>query len=277
MSARTTGTGGAMEPYMKTATMTTPEKFHQVVQWLVDEILIARTAPGLIIGLSGTDSIVAFLAAYRALDRMNKADRLLGVHFAPSEDFLADYPEAEKHTWFVNDIVPWLRKMAPHAKIEVNSDIDWRFDGLRWGKLADMSVMYMSDRKMRPSEDKFWILGTRNRTEDRLYNYSIASTIASVQPLIKLYKSEILDICEWLEVPQLVIKKSCEEDCICGREELRAHFGRELDIILNANATSLANPDYLNLNPVIRRKLQEYISERLSKGFFKTQIPYVPE
>lgn len=136
--------------------------------------------------------------------------------------------------------------------------------------------MHTVERKVRESADKYWILGTRNQTENRLNNYSVASTVASVQPLIKLYKSEILDICEWLEVPELVIKKSCEEDCICGREELRAHFGREIDIILNANATSLANADYVNLNPFLKKKLQEYISERVTKGTFKKVIPYVP-
>lgn len=69
--------------------MTPAEKFHAVVQWLHDDVVKDRSAPGLIIGLSGTDSVVAFLAAYRALDRANKAHRLMGVHFAPSEDFLA--------------------------------------------------------------------------------------------------------------------------------------------------------------------------------------------
>jgi NH3-dependent NAD+ synthetase len=259
-----------MEPYMKTVTMTTPEKFHQVVQWLVDEILIAKTAPGLIIGLSGTDSIVAYLAAYRALDRVNKAHRLLGVHFAPSQEFLDDYPEAETHRWFSTEIIPWLRKQAPHANVEVDTSIDWRFDGLRWGTLADRSVMYMSDRKMRPSDDKYWILGTRNRTEEELNLYSVASTIASVQPIIRLYKSEILDICEWLEVPQLVINKSCEEDCICGREELRAKFGRELDWMLGRDERSRT------LNPFLKQKLEAYINERLAKGRFKKLIPYEP-
>ena len=256
--------------------MTPADKFHNVVTWLCTDIVHRKEAPGFIIGLSGTDSIVAFLAAYRALDRCNKADRLLGVHFAPSQEFLEDYPEAEAHKWFSVEIVPWLRKFAPFAKIEVDTSIDWRMDGLRWGSLADRSVMYTSDRKMRPSEDKYWILGTRNQTEERLFNYSVASTIASVQPLVKLYKSEILDICEWLGVPPLVIKKSCEADCICGREELRAHFGRELDIILRANATSLANPDYVALNPVLKERLSKYIAERVSKGSFKKTIPYVP-
>jgi NH3-dependent NAD+ synthetase len=263
---------------LKKSPMTTPaDKFHAVVQWIHDDIVTTRQAPGLIVGLSGTDSIVAYLAAYRALDRANMAHRLMGVHFTPSEDFLADYPEADKHTWFNKEIIPWLRKQTHMSQIVVNDSIDWRFDGLRWGALADISVMDTAERKMRASDNKYWILGTRNRTEDRLFNYSVASTIASVQPLIKLYKSEILDICEWLEVPKLVIQKSCEEDCICGREELRAHFGRELDIILNAHATSLANADYLSLNPVVKRKLQEYISERISKASFKTRIPYVPD
>lgn len=258
--------------------MTSADTFKKVVDWLHDEIIQAKQAPGLLVGLSGTDSIVAFLAAYKALERVNKADRLLGVHFAPSKEFLEDYPEAESHRWFSIEIIPWLRKQAPHANIEVDTSIDWRYDGLRWGALADESVMDRSNRRMRSSENKYWIVGTRNRTEHLLYNYSVASKVASVQPIVDLWKSDILDICEYLKVPALVINKSCEADCICGREELRARFGKELDIVLSThvNTLQIVDPRYTNMNPVLRQQLEEYIKDRMKKGAFKEQIPYVP-
>lgn len=251
--------------------MTPKDKFNKVVDWIHDDILRARQAPGFIVGLSGTDSIVTFLAAFRALDRMDRAHRLMGVHFAPSEDFLADYPDAEKHTWFHTEIIPWLLTHNPLAHIEIDDSIDWRFDGLRWGKLADMSVIHMPARKMREPEWKYWVLGTRNRTEDELNNYSVASTIASVQPIVRLWKTDILDICEWLEVPQLVIDKSCEEDCICGREELRAKFSKELDWILSGSK------ERESLNPFLYKKLVKYIEDCRIKGNFKRHIPYEPQ
>lgn len=253
------------------------ENFNKVVDWLHGEIVHTKQAPGLLIGLSGTDSIVAFLAAYKALDLAGKANRLMGVHFAPSEDFLADYPEAEKHTWFSTQIIPWLRQQAPLATIVVDTTIDWRYDGLRWGMLADMSVITMPERKMRTSEDKYWLVGTRNRTENELYNYSVASTIASVQPIIKLWKSDIMDICQYLKVPELVINKACEADCFCGREELRAQFGRELDWVLDAQLRNdLSDTKYMSLNVNLKQKLNRYIRNRYEQGAFKTRIPYEP-
>lgn len=253
------------------------EKFQQAVDWIHGVLVVGKRAPGLIVGLSGTDSIVTFMAAYRALEKAGKPDRLMGVHFAPSRDFLDDYPQAETHLWFNDQVIPWLRAQAPLAKIVVDTSIDWRYDGLRWGMLADMSVIAMPQRRMRASEEKYWLLGTRNATEDCLYNYSIASTVAVAQPIIRLWKSDVLDICEHLKVPEIVISRSCEADCICGREELRARYGRELDIILKAQyVTSLEEPAYKNLDPTLKQKLSAYIKERVYKGSFKTQIPYVP-
>lgn len=248
--------------------MDSATKFDGVVQWLHDSIIVSKQAPGFIVGLSGTDSIVAFLAAYKAFEQAGKPERVMGVHFAPSQDFLLDYPVAEVHTWFSKHVIPWLRKQCPKATIVVDTSIDWRYDGLRWGTLADMSVIAMPYRRMRYSEDKYWVVGTRNRTEDVLYNYSVASTVATVQPIIKLWKSEIMDICEYLQVPRLVIEKSCEADCICGREQLRAEHGRELD-------TLLADPT-ANVEPELKKMLINYINERIRKGSFKLHIPYEP-
>lgn len=248
--------------------MDSAAKFDSVVQWLHDDIIIAKKAPGFIVGLSGTDSIVAFLAAYKAFEKVGRPERVMGVHFAPSRDFLEDYPEAQAHTWFSKQVIPWLKTQAPKADFVVDTSIDWRFDGLRWGMLADMSVIASSPRRMRYSEEKYWVVGTRNRTEDVLFNYSVASTVASIQPIIRLWKSEIMDICEYLQVPKLVIDKSCEADCICGREQLRAVYGRELDALLIDPNTPMA--------PDLKNRLINYINERVTKGSFKLHIPYEP-
>jgi NH3-dependent NAD+ synthetase len=125
-------------------------------------------------------------------------------------------------------------------------------------------------------KEKFWVCGTRNKSEDILFNYSNASTLASLQPLIHLYKSEVLQIAEFLNTPKLAIDKSCQVDCVCGREALRAQHPRELDLILMALEGEL-HKDYLNNIPKdLKERLYKYINERLIKGDYKIKIPYKP-
>src|SRR5690349_11673404 len=45
------------------------QTFDALVQWVHDEIIVKRGAPGLAIGISGTDSIVAFLVCAKAFER----------------------------------------------------------------------------------------------------------------------------------------------------------------------------------------------------------------
>jgi NH3-dependent NAD+ synthetase len=253
--------------------------FNALVRWFHDEMIVHRGAPGFLIGLSGTVSVVTFLAASKAFEDAGRPDRVLGVHFAPSEDFLYDHPEAEVHLWFSNEVVPWLRKEAKGAKIIVDTSIDWRHDGLRWGSLMDLSVVSNEKvRMMRPPEEQYWVVGTRNLTEDVLLNYSNASTVASLQPLIHLWKSEILQISDYLDVPKIAIAKSCETDCICGRLRLPAQHIREVDMLLMARRGELSEKYVEDKVPSeLRVHLNRFIDSQIAKSNFKMHIPYSPD
>lgn len=252
--------------------------FLALVDWIHDEVIVTRGAPGLLVGLSGTDSLVVFFAAAYALQKAGKLHRLMGVHFAPSEDFLYDHPEAETHLWFSEKVIPHLRSLFPEAKIVVDTTIDWRHDGLRWGALMDMSVVSEEKgRALRLPEDQYWLVGTRNRTEDILLNYSNASTIVSLQPIIHLWKSEILKISEYLSVPKVAIDKSCETDCICGRDRLAAHHIAEVDwILMNSMGDIIGHYLDRNLPTDLRLTLTRYIKDQMVKGRFKLSLPYIP-
>lgn len=253
--------------------------FEALVQWFHDEIIVHQKAPGFLVGLSGTDSLVTFLAAYKAFERAGKPERMLGVHFTPSEDFLYDHPEAEEHTWFRDQVVPWLAKECPGAEIVTDTSIDWRCDGLRWGSLMDLSVVsHLKRRIMRLPEEQYWVVGTRNLTEDVLLNYSNASTAASLQPLIHLWKSEILKVSEYLGVPQVAIAKSCETDCICGRMRFPAQHIPEVDMLLMARREELAWQYVEEKLPLeLQKQLTGYIRAQIDKGQFKKNIPYSPD
>lgn len=253
------------------------DAFETLVSWFSQTVIDKYRCPGVLVGLSGTDSLVAFLAAYRAYERAGRGDHVMGIHFAPSEDFLYDYPEAEAHLWFSREILPWLAAEAPKAAIRVDTSIDWRFDGLRWGMLADIASVDWQDerRRMRPSDQKFWVCGTRNRSEELLYNYSNASLLASLQPLVKLWKSEILTLASHLGVPQLAVSKSCETDCLCGRDWLRANHPKELDLVL-MSSVGLLDQQYVvsHVSPDLFTQLAAYVDLRIAKGSFKRRIPY---
>lgn len=259
--------------------MSSHETFETLVQWFHDEIIIERKAPGFIVGLSGTDSLVVFCAASKAFEKAGKPERVMGVHFAPSEDFLYDHPEAETHLWFQNEVLPWLNKYAPNSKVVVDTSIDWRCDGLRWGYLMDLSVVSnIKKRVMRLPDEQYWVVGTRNRTEDILMNYSNASTAVSIQPIVHLWKSEILQISKYLGIPQIAINKSCETDCICGRMQAASQNIKELDLLLMAQQGELSG-DFIknNISVELQNYLNNFIRSQLSKNEFKRQIPYFPD
>lgn len=254
------------------------ETFKNLTSWLQKDILENRNCPGILVGLSGTDSLVTFMAAYRAFDEVGKGHRIRGVHFAPSEDFLDDHPEASEHLWFSEEVIPWVKAHAPKAEIIVDNSIDWRYEGLRSGSLADMAMVAGREKRvLLAPEEQYWVSGTRNRTEEKLFRYSNISMMVSLQPLIRLWKSEILQISDYLGVPKLAVEKSCQPDCICGRDQVAASHIRELDLLLMVDAGEL-NLAYVDENiPVqLKRRLVYYVEQQVAEGRFKKNIPYLP-
>lgn len=253
-------------------------RYDEAVRWIRESLIEHKKAPGLLVGLSGTDSIVTFLACYDAMRAAGTPDRARGIHFAPSEDFVADHPEADTHLWFTKTIVPWLRERCPHATIAVNDSIDWRVDSLRWGALLDIATVHTTAngiRQRREPYDHYWPIGTRNRTEDTLGTYTKASMVAVAQPIIRIWKSEILDVCRDLGVPEAAITRSCEADCMCGRDELQARFVREIDALLRVRIGE-ALPETVEHLSRIRGGLDKWIDEQIKQNTFKQRIPYQP-
>ena len=267
-----------MKPLDAPRTINPARTFSALVDWFYD-MIIRRTAPGFLIGLSGTDSIVAFLAASKAFERAGRPECVLGIHFAPSEDFLYDHPEAEVHLWFSNEVIPWLRQQTPKAKVLVDTSIDWRCDGLRWGFLMDLSVVSKEKvRIMRSPDEQYWVVGTRNLTEDTLMNYSNASTAASLQPILHLWKSEILQLSEHLGVPKVAVSKSCETDCICGRLRLPSQHIPEVDMLLMSRRGELSKKYVEDKIPTdLQFQLVHFIEQQIAKSNFKKAIPYSPD
>lgn len=257
-------------------------RFNGLVAWVKD-LIVSKKMPGAIVGISGTDSILAFLICARAFAELGKADRVLGVHYG------APFPPADKtpeqlekilsvnpsYRWVARSIVPWLRDKAPGAIVTVDDSIDFTDDHQRWASLMRSALSGASRTEMLDAANCYWVVGTRNATEQALGTYSNISGAVSLQPLIGLYKSDILKICAGLGVPQLAIDKSRQVDCDCGRYDLAADHIDEVDLLIKLRAGEVA-AEAVNIDADLREKLEAFIDQQCDYAGFKTQIPYCP-
>lgn len=273
----------ALKPVVMPATAADPlAQFNALVSWVKD-LALKQNMPGAIIGISGTDSILAFLVCARAFAALGKAERVLGVHYG------APFPPADKteeqlakilsvnpsYRWVARSIVPWLRDKAPGAQVVVDDSIDFTDDYQRWASLMRSSLSGASRTEMLDAANCYWVVGTRNATEQALGTYSNISGAVSLQPLINLYKSDILKICAGLGVPQLAIDKSRQVDCDCGRYDLAADHIDEVDMLIKLRAGEVA-ADAVVMDAGLREKLEAFIDQQCDYAGFKTQIPYCP-
>ena len=241
--------------------------FDALVQWIHDKAIMEK-APGLILGISGTDSILTYLAGAKAFERLGKPGRVLGVHFSGGADV--------KMSWVMDEVFPWLKTQAPLAQLEIDNDTDGNDDQIRWGRLFSRAVKDTGATNSLAS-NYYFTVGTRNATEEHLGTYSQLSSAVSMMPIIDLYKSEVLEICDWLGVPKIAMQKSCEVDCACGRFQVAADYLREVDLWVMHRQGQLSR-GYLeqHMTPDVRNTVMEYVIEEESRNRFRKRTPYKP-
>lgn len=230
-------------------------KFNNVITRLTNKVkMSANPVPGFIVGLSGTDSIVTFIL----LNEVSKTEgyKVLGVHYVdrvPAPNSL-----------FMRETFPWLKEKFPEAIIQVSQTScensaradNGNLDQIRWGDLHYRAV-----------EQRYWTASTVNATEKALGTFGIMANSASIAPIISLYKSEVLQICEEYGVPSVVIAASRLPDCICGREEFAAENIELIDEILRYNLSK----DY---SGELIKKAMDYVRDTKRANDFKTRTPY---
>ena len=69
----------------------------------------------------------------------------------------------------------------------------------------------------RARAERCWLVGSRNRTEDVLGTYSLASRLATYMPLAGLWKSEVMELAVCVGVPEEILRSSQHADPLCGR------------------------------------------------------------
>lgn len=258
--------------------------FEELVSWIA-RMAAERECPGLVVGISGTDSALAFLAAARAFERLGRPERVLGIHYAapwPGQRTEAEIAKALRlapdFAWVQRTLMPWLAEQAPGAALEVDASIPWRSDHHRWAALFERSLAGNVPNMPLEKDGTYWVMGTRNRTEEALGTYGALSAAASVQPLVGLWKSEVLRLCGHLGVPAIAVERSRQVDCDCGRFELASEHIEEVDWILMSQH-GLLEWDWIEARvaPDLSARLEGFVDEQQRQSNFKALVPYRPE
>ena len=219
----------------------------------------AKDAPGLVVSLSGTDSLLTYLLCAKAMEIAGRPkDALVGIHFRI---------EGEK-SMFSSAQVEAIRASAdPVGKfqvIDLPKNPDLEADIYRWARMQTLALASRS-----------WIVGTRNRTEQELGIYSVASTVAVMQPIIGLYKTEVYELCRYLGVSQDLVIIGQEEECNCKGDGRRVNFSRESDAVdplLMARSGEIS----CSVEQSASQRVVDSVRTTLQTYGFKKVIPYTP-
>lgn len=248
--------------------MTILARIDGVVDRLVHKMDMSQTpVPGFIVGLSGTDSLVAFDVLHKALSRKGMANRLYGVHYVE---------EGKRAGAFQRDGMPWICDTYPEARITISTPLGGFHDPQRWADLQlhalnDVTIDGNGDVKVEPlpSDMTYWVCGTINATEHALGKHSVGANAVSVQPIRSLWKTDVLEACVALGAPQTIIDNARLPDCLCGRDEIAAERIELIDDILRHRIDVRAH------DPELMMTLMQWVADRKRDGGFRGRIPYI--
>lgn len=244
-------------------------KFDTLIDRLSQKVrLSANPVPGFILGLSGTDSLLAFILFNEvAKNHPYLANRIYGIHYVNEN--------RKKPSWFEESIIPWLKETYPDSRIEVHTPLGGNYDQQRWADLHlralnEIVVNGFGEKKVKSLEPgmNFWVSGCTNATEKALGKYSMLSSSVSIQPIQTFYKSEVLDLCKEYNVPEIALEMSQIPDCFCGREEIAAHNVRLIDDIITYRL------DPSKYDPALLAEVYSYVQETKRANDFKNRTPF---
>lgn len=118
-----------------------------------------------------------------------------------------------------------------------------------------------------------WVTGSRNRTEDVFGTYSLASRVCTLFPLAGLWKSEVMELCTAVGVPEEITQSSRQADPPCGRPQAMADIPfSQVDLFLQTKVGERPERELLQLEET-QLKYLESVYER---NQFKRKLPFRP-
>ena len=219
-------------------------RLQTVIDWIARIIDPAGSGRGAMVPVSGgSDSALCFWLCCKALP----PGRAIALYVGRSLR-CADWFEAL-------GTVHYLEEPAPLHGAEGH-----RTEATRW-------AMTLSHARMQ----RCWVTGSRNRTEDVLGTYSLASRACTLFPLAGLWKSQVMELCAAVGVPVEITGSSKRADPDCGRPvELAEISFDDVDRFLRTKVGERPATDLAKLDA---RQL-EYLEGVYQRNRFKNELPY---
>lgn len=211
-------------------------RLSNLIEWIQTR---CGRAQGLLVPVSGgSDSALCFWLCAQALP-----EKTHGVFVGENLRCRAWFEAAGKV-----ELLPLLQP-DPGAHPEV----------LRWAMFQSLGL------------GRHWrLVGSRNRTEQVLGTYSLASRAALYLPLAGLWKCEVLDLCREIGVPEEILASSTRADPECGRPVEMANIPlTDIDRFARSKA---AGGEALAAS--LSAAQRDYLEAIYRRNRFKLEIPY---
>lgn len=205
-----------------------------LISWLESNI---PDGQGLLVPISGgSDSALSFWLCNQTLKNRTK-----GVYIGT---------RLRQRDWFESLGTVQLDDFEVHGK---NPEVE------RWAHFLTLSLQ----------EDRV-LTGSRNLTESTLGTFSNASRLAAILPLAGLWKSQVMELCDYVGVPSEITESSRRADPECGRPEKMSDIPFQVvDTFLQAKIGKV-NENKLSL---IGPEQYEYLEKVYAQNSYKVNLP----
>lgn len=215
-------------------------RLQNIIHW-IRQTTDNESGRGVLVPISGgSDSALCFWLCTQALPR----ERVFGAYVGeglPCKEWLENTGN-----------ISYL----PKPEESKNPEIE------RWALLLSYSLRIRS-----------WLTGTRNRTEDVLGTYSLASRVATYLPLVTLWKSEVMELAKEVGIPTEILQSSKRADPSCGRPQEMADI--PFSTVDNFLKWKIAEGTADALKEVDSRVL-DYLEAIYERYRFKSELPMRP-
>ena len=212
-------------------------RLQAIIDWIRQNTDVAAGRGALIPVSGGSDSALGFWLCAQALPPGRAIGAFVGTGLRCQDWFEQQGP------------VRMLPEPPASSHIETT----------RWALMLSLSL-----------DVRGWLVGTRNRTEDVLGTYSLASRVATLLPLAGLWKSEVMELAQSVGVPGEILDSSRRADPACGRPQAMADIPfATVDRFLQVRLGELPASELQSIAPATI----EYLDSVYRRNQFKHGLP----
>jgi NAD+ synthase len=246
-------------------------KYSQITDYLqhfLDNEVRKTGIQKVVIGLSGgLDSAVVAVLAQKVF-----ADDLLCVKMPSQYSSMSSLSDADE---LCRDFGLKAEEASIEPMLKAYEEMNPNLDNLRKGNFS--SRMRMSTLFDISAREKALVLGTSNKSELMLGYGTLYGDLASaINPIGDLYKSEVFELAEYLNISKSIIKKPPSADLWDGQsdEDDLGYTYAQLD-----EAMKLYVEERLSVEEIVAqgidKKMLDMIVKRIFRNHFKRKMPVI--